>query len=195
VSAYADLAWLGVRFRPLEHDFPPNHNRRWAPFRASLSDTLSLLARELRMLDAKRIVIQVALDETQIRNDGFPRSTARARHPGIAIGFDSKWGPLRYATDEFTSWDDNLRGIAKSMEALRMVDRYGVSKRGEQYTGWRAIPQTAGGDITTREAAELFIAEHGGSYREAARRLHPDKPGGDAEMFKRLTQAKGLVGA
>ena len=39
----------------------------------------------------------------------------------------------------------NLRSIALGLKALRAVDRYGVSRRGEQYAGFRAA-LTAGGN-------------------------------------------------
>jgi hypothetical protein len=193
--SYAALSRLGVTFRPIDQ-WPgqPNPDRRHSPFLASLADTVNVLERELRMLDARQVVIQVALDERDIRLDGFPKSGRLAAHPGVILAFESKWGPLQYATDEFWSWEDNLRGVALAMEALRKVDRYGVSKRGEQYVGWKAIPQFSGG-FQSREQAQQWIEEHGG-YREAARTLHPDNAEtGDEEEFKKLQQARELVGA
>lgn len=193
--SYYALSRLGVTFRPIEQ-WPgqPNPDRRHSPFSASLGETVSVLERELRMLNASQIVIQVALGENDIRLDGFPKAGRNAAHPGVIVAFESKWGPLQYATDEFWSWEDNLRGIALGMEALRKVDRYGVSKRGEQYTGWRQIAQTSGG-FQSREQAERWIAEQGG-YRDAARRLHPDNlETGDEDEFKKLQQARALIGA
>lgn len=40
-------------------------------------------------------------------------------------------------------WQANIRAIAKTLEHLRDLDRWGVTKRGEQYTGWKALPATA----------------------------------------------------
>jgi hypothetical protein len=34
----------------------------------------------------------------------------------------------------------NARAIALGLEALRKVDRYRITKRGERYTGWSALP-------------------------------------------------------
>lgn len=191
MSVYSELAYLGVRFRPLERQFPPNPDRRWSPFRASLGETLQVLERELRMLHAERIVVQVALGERQIRNDGMPRSDARADHPGVVLAFDSKWGPLQYATDDFHHWEDNLRAIALAMEALRKVDRYGVSKRGEQYTGWKALPASGGFDSTAD--ARAFLDSHGG-VAAAIKRFHPDNPNtGDRDTFDKVMAAKALT--
>lgn len=198
MSGWGDIMSLGATVRPLSDPKPPQAGR-WSSFSATLGSTVEILATELRALKASNVVLELDLRERDIRVDGWPRADARPVHDGVALSFDSKFGPQRYATAEYTNtwnrpgWQSNLRAIALSLRALRSVDRYGVSKRGEQYRGWQAIPQTAGGDIQTREQAEAFIAEYGGSYREAAKRLHPDHDGGDAEMFKRLTQAKTLL--
>lgn len=192
--SYEDLRWLGVTFRPIDKwEGVFTDHRRYSNFSAPLTQTISLLARELRALNAQRIVLQLAIEEGDLRRDGLPRSQAKAKHPGVILAFDSRFGPLKYATDEFTTWQDNLRGIAKSMEALRLVDRYGVSKRGEQYTGWRALPASGGFDSSMD--ARAFLAEHGG-YTQAVKAFHPDNPEtGDREMFDKVQAARELVGA
>ncbi len=173
--------WVGERTRY------PQRSR----FDAAYSTTLDLLDRELDKLRATSVVIQLALAEDDIRLDGLPRAQARPAHPGVVLAFGSKYGPLKYATDTFDRWQDNLRAIALGLEALRKVDRYGITKRGEQYTGWKAIG--TGSEAMTREQAVEFMEMHGGSYREAAKRLHPDA-GGNAHEFAKLTQAKALLG-
>jgi hypothetical protein len=149
------------------------------------------------------------------RQDGLPRSDARARSDAVRISFTSKFGPLRYETAEFTGrwgeqgWQQNVRAIALSLEALRKVDRYGVSKRGEQYRGWKALPTgTDPADaIATPEQARAFLngfrPSDGGegaiSYRDlvklAAKATHPDVTGGDATEFRKVMRAAELVGA
>lgn len=199
--SYVELRDLGVRFRPFDGP-PPPLGHRDSPFSASWTSTIEVLANELRHLSATNIVVELALGERDLRLDGLPRADARLAHPAVRLSFDSKWGPLRYETGEYQDtywrrvpgWQSNLRAIALSMEALRKVDRYGVSKRGEQYRGWRQIAQTSGG-FQSREAAERWLEEQGG-YKAAARRLHPDNlDTGDEEEFKKLQQAKALVEA
>jgi hypothetical protein len=170
-------------------------NRRYAPFRTQWRSTVHLLARELDMLVAKRVVIQVAIEPRDFRLDGMPRANARQIHPGVIVSFDSKWGPLEYATDEFTDWQDNIRAIALSMEALRKVDRYGVSKRGEQYRGWKQLPTGTMPDladtITSKAQAKAFLTEHGG-FREAVKTFHPDN-GGDVVLYRATIRAQEIL--
>ena len=194
MSGYYDLRSLGVTFRPIDHwPAEPARRRQTASFSASLSATVELLARELRQLNAKQIVILMALDEADIRLDGFPRSTARPDHPGVVLAFESKFGPLKFAVDTFTDWTDNLRAIALGMEALRKVDRYGVTKRGEQYTGWKALPASTdpADAIQTREQAQELLATYGG-LTAALKATHPDR-GGDPDEFRKVMRAKELT--
>ena len=105
---------------------------------------MNLLKHELERLQASNVVIEMDLTEVDIRRDGLPRNNARPTTPRVCLSMDSPYGPLRYPCDTFLSWQDNVRGIALALEALRKVDRYGVTKRGEQYTGWKALPASRG---------------------------------------------------
>ncbi|MDF2751627.1 MAG: hypothetical protein K0S82_9 [Gaiellaceae bacterium] len=205
MSGYADLRELGVAFVPPDGPMPPALNRV-PQFSASWSQTVELLARELRHLDAKGISIELDMEARMFRQDGLPRSDARSRSDAVRISFTSRFGPLRYETGEFRAspyyrsslagWQNNLRAIALSLEALRKVDRYGVSKRGEQYRGWRALPTgTDPADaIATPEIARAFLAQWGGDWKTAVKATHPDA-GGDPTEYRKVIRAKELVGA
>jgi len=201
-------------FRPLrwtEPSTPADARRSRSIFKASWSDTLDLLDRELSYLDAENLIIEADFSESDIRLDGMPRANARQPiHPGVQIFFDSKHGPLVYSADSCALWQHNVRSIALGLEALRAVDRYGVTHRGEQYAGWKAIGATPMPGPMSKADAARFIATHGGSnaydvpqiltdpeyraeaWRYAARRLHPDQ-GGDAADFQRLQDAKRVL--
>lgn len=198
--SWADLASIGVTVRPLTDPKPPEGGR-YSPFSASLTSTIEMLATELRALDADQVILEIDLAEKDLRLDGLPRAGAQPHHDGVALAFQSKFGPLRYATAEYTAsrwtnsgWQANLRAIALSMQALRAVDRYGVSKRGEQYTGWRQIG--TGSDDTgihTRAQAEQLLATYGGKAA-AIKATHPDRnPDIDPVEFRRVARALALT--
>lgn len=180
---------IEARFRPIvlwPHDSTPADRRRSRfTFKASWASTLDLLDRELRHLGARNIVIGCGLREQDIRRDGWPRASARdPEHPGVEVSFDTDHGRLVYATDVCERWEHNVRAIALGLEALRAVDRHGITRRGEQYAGFKALP--AGGPSVAR-GLEL-IRRHGG-VRQALIATHPDR-GGDPDEFADVQAAR-----
>lgn len=174
-----------VHYRPLERwDRKVDASRPHAPFRAPYQATIDLLEREVRMLGARRVVVELAITEADLRNDGQPYANTRPRHPGVTVSFDSKHGSLKYTADRFATWQENLRAIALGLEALRKVDRYGMTSRGEQYAGWKAL---APGGPSPEQGAAL-IREHG-SLKAALFATHPDH-GGDSEKFAAVQAAR-----
>lgn len=199
---------IDATFRPI-HRWPQaeTRNRRRSRFQSSWGSTLSLLKDELRHLRAKAgtVVIQLDLQEREIRLDGYPRANARPATPRVILSFETPDGAYSYPCDTWNDWQDNIRAIALSLQALRAIDRYGVTRQREQYSGWRALP--AGGDssttMTTWTAAQLLArlsgyGEHfildsaegtATAYRRAAKESHPDA-GGSVEDFQRLQVAR-----
>ncbi len=189
-------------------------SRRLSGFSAALNDTLATLDREIRQLcdtQAQRLSAEllVAIDPAQFRQDGRPYANAKAQHPGVIFSIDSKFGHLSYPCDTFTRWEDNLRGIALALEALRKVDRYGVTKRGEQYRGFLALEAAtaAPAGFHTSAAAVGFLRQVGGVVadiyeppedhyprvlRAAQRAAHPDL-GGDPATFQRVSLAEAKL--
>lgn len=167
--------------------------RRRSPFRAGWSATASLLKRELEQLGARDTVLMIAVEESDIRLDGLLRASARPIHPGVIIAFDSRYGPLKYSSDVFADWQDNVRAIALGLEALRKVDRYGITKRGEQYTGWKQLEAGANGVVMSAARAREILEDYGG-WRNALKSTHPDA-GGDPEQFRLVQEARAVLAA
>jgi hypothetical protein len=190
----------------LEPATPASKRRSRYTFKASWSDTIDLLERELRHLRARDVVLQLDVQERDIRMDGMLRANATPQHPGVRISFESVHGPLTYATDSCAYWQHNVRSIALGLEALRAVDRYGVTKRGEQYAGWKALPAGAGDGAShmTRDAALALINEWtpGSRMNEPLERrvrwakacTHPDRHDGDRQHWDRVELAATVRG-
>lgn len=175
----------------------PSYARKRDIFKAGWSLTVNLLEQELRRLDAKSVVLEMAVTEREIRNDGMVRADARPTSPGVVLRFTGKHGPMTMPCDRFTDWQANVRAIALSLEALRKVDRYGVTQTGEQYRGWKALPETTGDDVdaSARHIATIAMvpptlvkndpAAFQIAYRTASKKVHPDA-GGSHEAFVAL---------
>ena len=66
---------------------------------------------------------------------------------------------MSYPCDKYSNWQANLRAIALSLEALRAEDRYGVTRRAEQYKGWaKLLPPNAEFASDIEAAGFLSIA-------------------------------------
>ncbi|KQU30311.1 MULTISPECIES: hypothetical protein [unclassified Rhodococcus (in: high G+C Gram-positive bacteria)] len=206
----------GLTLRPITN-WPGTFTkeRRRSNFSAPWRSTLELLDRELYYLGPGTrnapAVMQIAMREQDFRLDGLPRANARPEHPGIILSVESTKGPLSFPSDRFTTWQDNLRAIALSLEALRKVDRYGVTRNAEQYTGWKAIGSGAGGAIeqplfASADAAERFLRDLSpmprsegapnttqSVYRRAAASAHPDRRNGDRSLWDKVEAAAELL--
>ena len=190
--------------------------RVMSQFTSTWSDTQDLLASEIGYLAGKNIIIEVDVPSTAIRIDGQLYARTRAETPAIVVAFESKYGPLLYRSDQYGSsgygsrmeiWQHNVRAVALTLQALRAVDRYGASRSGEQYRGYKALEdKSAQPPMSIDEAVELLAgmsnrpveevredidAIHA-AFRTAARNAHPDH-GGDPAQMARLSQAYDIA--
>jgi hypothetical protein len=166
---------------------------RPGPFKATLRDTLRILRAELWHLDGDDEVLLMGLRPEDFRLDGRPRANAQPEHQGVILTVTTKHGPMSWPCDTFTHWHDNLRAISLALEALRKIDRYGVTGHGEQYRGFLAIePARAAPPAMTLDLAIDTLARWSGgefgpgslraagpeafgrAVRIAIRNTHPD---------------------
>lgn len=89
--------------------------------------------------------------------EGIPYAeTGRSDDPGIAVWFEYKRVERVFACDRWYTPAENLRAIAKSIEAMRGLDRWGVADVLENvFTGFAAaLP--AGPQAVKRDWREVF---------------------------------------
>lgn len=193
----------GLKARPLgAWQWPVTARRKPSQFSAPMRNTASLLATELRHLQARDTILRLDIREGDIRQDGAPYARAVTGSPAVVVQFDTPTGPLAFPCDRFTTWQDNLRAVALALEALRRVDRYGVTARAEQYTGFRAIEAAPSAAFGSRQLARAYLWRAAGLKgafgldeasdeklgRLAQGATHPDR-GGDAVEFARVRSA------
>jgi len=182
--------------------------------------TLELLEAETSALKPERgsyVIIEAGFADWDLRQDRTgPLARVAESHPGVVVSFTSTlWGPMRYATDAYEaryygdppSWQANVRAVALTLGALRSIDRWGVARRGQQYTGWKALPASAGVTFPSADEALRWMHEHKPEgflgdttrelYRALAIRMHPDSakhvPGWSPEDWEKLEAAKLLL--
>lgn len=181
--------------------------RQRAPFKAHATRLWDLLDRELWKISAREVTLSGYFKARDFKRDGGIYADARPSEPGIILEFVKGKDRMRFSCDKFPAWLDNVDAIARSLEALRMMDRYGVMA-GQQYEGFKAIPAKTTETMSQAEALALLASLSGvsetlirvdgeqllGAVRRARAKAHPDA-GGSSELFHQVQRAAQLLGA
>lgn len=162
--------------------WPRTASRKSSAFRVgSVYDATQGLLEQLRLMKASGTVVSTSIP---LRRDGLPLSKPPVDGDvGAAVYFLRKGKPLCLACDQYWTVEDNIHAIAKTIEALRGIERWGSTDLLDRaFTGFAALP--AG-----RSCWDVLGIPPGSSpekvdaaYRALAKSLHPDAGGSDDEM-------------
>lgn len=165
-------------------------------FKTEPGRATSGLTQELLRLGASKVIIS---SNAQYRNDGMPYARqASIQDCGVAVYFKRKGKDMVFACDTYWNLHDNIHAIAKTIEALRAIERWGASDMLDRaFTGFAALPApiVAGMKRPWREVfgtvdgpvTESYIRS---KYRELASQFHTDKPEGDHDKMAELNVAR-----
>lgn len=156
---------------------------RWqSTGRLSVADARQRLSDELDRLGARYVTLSTNLET---RLDGQPRSNqAEPADPGVAVYFRLDGKDIVLACDKWDRVADNIAAVAKHIDAIRGMDRWGVGSTRQAFAGYEALPapeqwwQVLG--LSERAGREDIKA----AYRQKAREAHPDQGGSDAAMAR-----------
>lgn len=135
----------------------------------------------------------------QLRVDGLPRGDqGEPKDPGAAVYFRMREGgkPKVFACDKWKRVGENVVSIARHIECLRAVDRYGVGEMEQVLAGYTALPPSAEDwrsvfGFGPDESPKFSEVER--RYRPMMAACHPDKPDGDSLQAARLNTARDLA--
>ncbi len=167
-------------------------------FKTEPGRATSGLTQELLRLGASKVIIS---SNAQYRNDGMPYARQATIHDcGVAVYFNRKGKDMVFACDTYWSLHDNIHAIAKTIEALRAIERWGASDMLDRaFTGFTALPPpiVAGMKRPWREVLDLVEGFDRITpdivrtrYRTLASKYHTDKPGGDHDKMAELNTAR-----
>ncbi len=145
----------------------------------------------------------VITSELPQRNDGLPYY-ASVGDPGIAVWWVEKGAERVIACDRWVRADENMRAIAKTLEALRGLDRWGANEVVERaFGGFAALPAGDGRGFVPRKRTwrevlggvwpaelgqpELLVIARA-RHRELIKVHHPDR-GGDPRLAAEINAA------
>lgn len=193
--------------RRWENALPRSNGRKRSPYKASWTSIAAMLRHELAMIGADRAVIEMDVQESELRNDGWIRSDASPGIKAVRVYFECKYGPLRYEAETWSDWQHNVYAVARTLRNQRMMARDGCVKGDQVYRGWKALPSAPAvdPDLATVDSAVRFLIRVAGwierpevppnmdqVFRDAARRAHPDT-GGSNELMAKVNAARALV--
>lgn len=169
---------------------PRARSRQNSQFKVTLGLSIQDVRSEVARLGGDGLIIS---SNMPLRKDGLPFARGTVFDPGVAVYFTYKGKQVCFACDRWNTVQSNMRAIAKTIEALRGIDRWGSGDMVEQaFTGFTALPAPEswwqvlgfrGPDVTREEITHRhrrLISEH-----------HPDN-GGDTDQAARINRARDL---
>lgn len=161
----------------------------------SVAEGRRSVADQVRLFGGRDLIISSNLE---LRLDGNPRSNQRQpADRGVAIYFKRNKQDMALACDIYTTVEDNLWALYRTLEALRQIERDGSPTLiNKAFKGFTALPdpdarqwwEVLGVDM---RASDVEIKK---AYFDLARRYHPDnKTTGDPELFRQVQQAYELA--
>lgn len=154
------------------------------------------IARQVALFDGTGLIISTNLELRT--SDGLPRSNQRQPDDrGAAIFFKRAGVDVALACDVYTTIEDNLWALARTLDALRQIERDGSpSLINRAFKGFAALPDPDARDWwdvlqVSRTAGREEIRA---AYWRLAKMYHTDnKDTGDLEKFKQIQMAYELA--
>jgi hypothetical protein len=155
-----------------------------------MTKTITLLHEELKRLGASSVVVST---NVPLKADGTIRLDREPLDSGAAVYFLRDGKQMVLACDQYDVLRDNLLAIAKTIEAMRGIERWGAGEMMDRaFSGFKALPAKAseGEDcwkvlgIPPMSEGHLVILVH----RDLVRKLHAASAGSDE--FARVNVAR-----
>lgn len=151
----------------------------------TMTKARGMLIDELNRLGAKNIVISTNLE---LRLDGLPKANRKPPEDvGVAVYFTKDGSQMCFPCDKWDRIEDNMYAIAKTIDALRGIERWGAKETvTASFRGFEQIPN----DIKPRsfyfkdcETKEEIKTR----FQKLVKAMHPDQ-GGDEEEFRDMIE-------
>ena len=147
------------------------------------------LREEVRRLGGTDLIISTNI---RTRADGDIYSNAKEPDdPGVSVFFTLKGKPVSFACDLWARVWENTWAIAKTIDAMRGIDRWGVSELLDRmFKGFLSLPSTIDDPwpAVLKVSPEATLEEIRKAYRIRSMEAHPDR-GGSQDEAARINQA------
>jgi len=133
------------------------------------------LQAEIDRLGAREILLS---SNVELNLNGDPRGDrSRPSDPGVALYFKLKGKDTVLACDRWDRVEDNIAAIAKHIDAIRGMERWGVGSVEQVFTGYQALPHHSKRHWTAvlRVASDAMPAAIEAAWKDAARSAATDQ--------------------
>jgi hypothetical protein len=169
---------------PLGYKRTPNPT--FSRFKTTFAMARNFVFAELRRLGASNdIVISCSM---KLYGE---QPKARMKEKGVAVYFKLNDKPVVLCCDNWDQIQDNLYAIGLTIEAMRAMERWGVSNiLSRMFSGFEVLPETTEENPyevlgVSPNASEFEIKN---AWKNKILEHHPDK-GGDVEEYHRVNKA------
>jgi hypothetical protein len=166
-------------------------------FKVTMDKSQKFLRDELLRMGASNLIVSTNIP---VKKDGTLYADwmrKKIDDPGVAIYFKYKGREISMCCDQYERIWENIYALGKGIEALRGLERWGVSDFLDRvFTGFAALPESV---VTTEKTwfEILDINQNSteyqikAAYRKKAKEFHPDL-GGTNEMFNKIREAYAI---
>jgi hypothetical protein len=171
--------------------------RKDSAFKQTMSTAQKFLRAELERLEAIDLIVSTNIPVRKT-DGGFYADWMHRKmdDPGVAIYFKKNKKQISMCCDQYNTVHENIYALAKGIEAIRGITRWGVSDFIERaFTGFLALPETTDAGEEIWKTLQLpgkprdkeFVEEH---FKKLAKKYHPDIPvTGDSNRFAIINDA------
>lgn len=210
IRLQSPLNWpIGFGRTPKQERKPSSFRRRYTPAggnwarneRLSLAQAEDRVRAELRAFTRAGQIWRITeavltCDVPTTQRNTFHSGAREPDDSGAAVYFELDGKPVVLCCDRWNRVADNFAAIAATLDAMRGLERWGVTESERVFTGFAALPapgeatsrtcwEVLGLDLFDRNTAETINS----AFRSKAKECHPDA-GGTSEAMAELITAR-----
>jgi hypothetical protein len=168
--------------------------RKHSQFKNTLGSARDFLKDEVRRIGGKNLIISTNIPTKQNGDLYADYARYKLEDPGVAVYFKYNDKDVALCCDQYERVWENVQALAKAIEALRGLERWGVSDFLDRaFTGFKALPATTLQEkdiwevlgLSGKPESTIIIHQ---AYKQQAKKVHPDA-GGSEEDFHLLQEA------
>lgn len=169
----------------------------WSRFDQTMDKEQQALKIEINRLKADDLIISTNIRVYKNSENFYAQDLNKSLEDnGVAIYFKYKGKDIAMCCDKYNKIWENMYALAKGIEALRGMERWGVSDFIEKaFTGFQAIAEKS--EMFSRSIWEILgLNEKPEStviihqcYKKMTKECHPDMPNGSSEKWHELQNA------